>query len=194
MPGTLLTFTINKSMQSGARSGLLISLGHALLELLLVFLLFAGAGRYLSSGLAQLLIGLAGGLALLVLAAGMLRDTIRNQLVLDQPAGSQPARSGLILGGVLLSAANPYFLIWWAVVGLGLIMAAYQQFGLWGVLLFYLGHILADISWYTFVAGLTGRAGRFISRKAYRVLVLVLAGCLAAFGISFIIRSLAQII
>lgn len=43
MPGSMLTYTIDKSMRHGAKSGLLVSLGHSLIELFLVMFLFMGA-------------------------------------------------------------------------------------------------------------------------------------------------------
>ncbi len=188
MPGSLLTFTVNKSIRSGARAGLIIPLGHALVELCLLVLLLAGAGSLLSSYLGQLLVGLIGGAALLFLAAGMFRDLKRKKLSLPVPEDQGQTRTGLWAGGIFLSVSNPYFLIWWSVVGLGLILQAYGSYGLAGVLVFYLGHILADISWYSILALLVSRARRFFSLKLNRLIVLVLALCLAALG-----RAIQQI-
>jgi threonine/homoserine/homoserine lactone efflux protein len=64
MPGSLLTYTIDKSIRNGAKAGLIISIGHALLELILVLLLLFGFGRYLGTELAKTIIGIAGGLVL----------------------------------------------------------------------------------------------------------------------------------
>ena len=64
MPGSLLTYTLDKSVSSGAKAGLMISIGHALLELVLVLLIFLGIGKYLGTTLAQLIIGLLGGIVL----------------------------------------------------------------------------------------------------------------------------------
>ena len=60
MPGSLLTYTLERSMQVGVKAGFLVSIGHTLLELLLVMLIFFGFGPYLSTNLAQISIGLLG--------------------------------------------------------------------------------------------------------------------------------------
>lgn len=65
MPGSLLTYTMEKSIKSGPRAGIAVSVGHALLELLLVILLFLGVGRYLQTPLAQVIIGTIGGIVLI---------------------------------------------------------------------------------------------------------------------------------
>jgi len=69
MPGSLLTYTIDKSMKSGPKAGVLVSLGHALLELALVILLFFGIGKYLETPVAQTIIGILGGAVLVFLAS-----------------------------------------------------------------------------------------------------------------------------
>ena len=37
MPGSLLTYTLDKSIKSGPKAGLIISIGHALLEFFLSY-------------------------------------------------------------------------------------------------------------------------------------------------------------
>jgi len=60
-------------------------------------------------------------------------------------------RNHPVVSGVLMSVANPYWIIWWATIGLGYILYSWR-FGLWGVAFFFAGHILADLAWYTVVA------------------------------------------
>jgi len=69
MPGSLLTYTIDRSMKSGPKAGLFVSIGHALLELVLVILLFAGLGKYLEAPAAQAVIGIIGGVVLVFFGA-----------------------------------------------------------------------------------------------------------------------------
>ena len=83
MPGSLLTYTINKSIKSGVKAGLLISLGHCILELILVILIFIGVGKYLQTSLAQLVIGIIGGIVLIFFGINMLRDSVLNRLNID---------------------------------------------------------------------------------------------------------------
>ena len=95
----------------------------------------------------------------------------------------------MLMGSAIICATNPYFSLWWAVVGLGLIMKAYNIFGFMGVVLFYAGHIIADFSWYLFISWLVGKTRAFISLKVYKVLIISLGVCLLGFGVGFIINA-----
>ncbi|HHY10648.1 MAG TPA: LysE family transporter [Firmicutes bacterium] len=189
MPGSLLTYTIDQALRYGPQAGLAISLGHALLEFFLVIGIFFGLGNYLSSSSVQALIGILGGIILVFLGLKMIKDSLAKNLAIDFGGGAA-GRGGQLVSGVLLSASNPYFLVWWAVVGLGMIMSAYNSFGLLGIALFYFGHILADITWYSFVSTLISRTKAFISLRFYRNLVLALGAFLIITGLGFLLNSL----
>jgi threonine/homoserine/homoserine lactone efflux protein len=193
MPGTVLTYTIDRSMRYGSRAGFLVSLGHALLELILVIMIYLGLGKLLASDIIRMIIGIIGGLVLLYLAFDMLRGVCLDKVRLDLSGESSKGQKNMFLAGVLLSAANPYFLIWWAAVGLSLIMKSYDSFGLSGICFFYLGHILADISWYSFVSIIISKMRHLIKQKTYRGIVTVLALFLLFFAIKFIIEGMGYI-
>lgn len=193
MPGSLLTYTIDKSLKNGPKSGLLISIGHVLLELILVFLALFGLGKYLGSKTAQMIIGIAGGFVLILFSIQMLRDVYRQKIKLDLDEGSS-RQGNLILGGAVISASNPYFTFWWAVVGLGLIMESYNRFGIAGVTAFYIGHILSDISWFGFISLIVSKTKHLISLRLYKGIIIFLGLCLTAFGISFIYSGILKII
>ena len=80
-----------------------------------------------------------------------------------------------VWAGVLMSAANPYFLIWWLTIGLGYILFS-AKYGMVGVVLFYLGHILADFAWYSLVSAAVAQGRHFLSDRVY-------CGFLAGFGL-----------
>lgn len=193
MPGSLLTYTIEKSIKSGAKSGPLISAGHSLLELVIVILIFAGAGRLLGTETAQTVIGIAGGLVLNFMGVSMVRDAVLDRITINVGEQSRHGKGGMVAAGAVISASNPYFLFWWAVIGLGLILSAYKAFGIPGIVLFYLGHILADISWYSFISFVISRTRSFISIKIYKFVIISLGLCLCGFGISFIAGSLKHL-
>lgn len=189
MPGSLLTYTLDKSIRYGAKAGLLISIGHSLLELVLVLLIFLGIGKYLSAKPAQLIIGLLGGIVLICFGLKMLKDTYAGKVTINFDTKADNNYGNIIVGGALISASNPYFIVWWAAVGMGLIVNAYNTFGITGVILFYLGHITSDITWYVFVSALISKTRTFIIQKVYRIIVAILGIGLIGFGTSFLISS-----
>ncbi len=190
MPGSLLTYTLNESLKFGAKSGLIISMGHALLEMGLVILIFFGIGDYLSTPIAQLIISISGGLVLVFLGINMIKDSLSDKVGIDLKESSEIHYGNLLAGGALLSASNPYFLVWWATIGLGLIMNAYKYMGILGIALVYFGHITADITWYVFVAALVGKTRSFINPRVYKTIIIILGCCLCGFGIKFLVSAL----
>lgn len=191
MPGSLLTYTIDKSLSHGKRSGLIISLGHALLELLLTVLLLLGLGPVLATVPAQIFVGLAGGLVLLWMAYGMINSVLKGTLAVPTGNTAKKADKGMLLSGAVISASNPYFIIWWTAVGLSLMLSAWSQFGLLGVAVFYIGHILADITWYTFLSVLIAKTRNFMNLKAYRAIILCLGLLLVYFSTKFILHAIS---
>ncbi|MCL4501337.1 MAG: LysE family translocator [Deltaproteobacteria bacterium] len=192
MPGPLLTVTVSEAARRGFWAGPLIIVGHSLLEAALVLLLLVGLGAWLNQ---PLILGTVG-----VLGAGMLgwmgimtmKASRQGRLEFDVKNGST---LNPVVAGVLLSAANPYWLIWWVTIGLGYVMFA-MKYGLVGVGLFYFGHILADFAWYTLVSGAVAGGRRFLSDGLYRgfltgcgVFLLCFGGYFAFQGVKFFLNA-----
>ncbi|MDI6853651.1 MAG: LysE family transporter [Deltaproteobacteria bacterium] len=178
MPGPLLTLTVGESARRGFWAGPLIMVGHAVLELALVILLLIGVGAWLHRPWILGAVGLGGAVMLGWMGLGLVRASRGGRLELDANAagGLHP-----VWAGVLMSLANPYWLLWWLTIGLGYVLFS-VKYGFVGVLLFFVGHILADFAWYTLVAAAVARGSRFLSDQVYRNF---LAGCgvfLFAFG------------
>ncbi len=192
MPGPVLTYTIRQSLTSGPKAGFLIMTGHAILEIALIALIFLGFDVLLQSSAAQTAIGIVGGLLLTYLGGDMIHSAIRNKIQI-QVEGEGGASKRMVLSGFLLSASNPYFLLWWAIIGLGFLLGAYKSFGVAGVVVFYLGHILADFIWYGAISTIIGKTRRFINQRVYRVIVIVLGCMLVYFGGSFVYQAVRSL-
>jgi len=170
MPGPLLTITVGEATRRGFWAGPLIILGHGLLELTLVLLLLAGLGTILNKPLVLGTVGLVGGVVLLWMGLGLLRAsrTSRLQFEAGKTTGLHPVWSGFFM-----SLANPYWLIWWLTIGLMYVIYA-ANFGFLGVFLFFAGHILADLAWYTLISAAVAYGRNFFTDGLYRGF---LAGC-----------------
>lgn len=170
MPGPLLTVTVSESSRRGALVGPTMIFGHSLLELALVVALLSGLAPILIRDDVFILISLTGGAVLLWMGTTMLRSL--PQLSLESRSDDRSSRN-LVVAGIVLSAANPYWLIWWASIGLGYIMHS-MKFGIIGVTAFFLGHILADLAWYCLISFGIARGKRYFSDSSYRKLI---GGC-----------------
>jgi len=89
-----------------------------------------------------------------------------------------------VIDGIVTSASNPYWSLWWATIGLGYLLLSRGQ-GWRGVLAFFFGHILSDAAWYLFV-GTTVSAGRGrFTDRMYRGIVGACAVFLVFFALTF---------
>lgn len=191
MPGPLLTATIAESTQRGFWAGPLIVLGHALLEFVLILALLAGLSTILTKDLAGLVISLAGGAFLLYLGFTMLRDTLTGRVSLETNASAKTSASLMhpVPVGIFISLSNPYWIIWWATIGLSYLTLAMKN-GPIGIAAFYGGHITADLFWYSLISGLVAGGRKFINQQVYK---LILAWCglfLFVLGFYFIYTGL----
>jgi len=105
----------------------------------------------------------------------------------------QSTKNHPVISGILMSVANPYWIIWWATIGLGYILYSWQ-FGLWGIIFFFAGHILADLSWYTFISAAVARGRHFLNDRLYRGLIAVCAGFLVIFACYFAYAGMEKLI
>ncbi len=78
--------------------------------------IFYGLGRWVQAPAVKALIALLGGMVLLWMSVDMLRSA-RRPVTIERRRSASP-----LAAGVLMSAANPYFLVWWATVGAALIL------------------------------------------------------------------------
>jgi threonine/homoserine/homoserine lactone efflux protein len=178
MPGPVLTVTISESTRRGFWAGPLIMVGHGILELALVALLLLGLGPYLSKDIVFGIVGVCGAAILMWMALGMFRSIPSLKLNIE---ASKESIGNPVRAGVLMSLANPYFIIWWASIGVGYIVYA-MKFGTVGVIAFFSGHISADFAWYSLVSFTVSKGRRLISDVMYKRIIGFCALALVVFS------------
>ena len=181
MPGPLLTITLSESAKRGFYAGPLIVLGHGILEQLLLLLLLLGLAPILKNDQVIGSVGVVGAVVLIWMAVGMIRSL--PSLSLERVAKDSKSTNP-VWAGVLMSLANPYWIIWWATIGLGYILYSFTV-GLLGVAAFFAGHILADLAWYAAVSFAVSHGRRFMSDKIYKGVIACCAVALLGFAIYF---------
>jgi len=183
MPGPLLTATIAESSRHGFRAGPLLIAGYAILEIALVCALFLGLAPFLTDKRVTGVISLAGAAILLWFSFGMFRSL--PTLAIGVRLQRESPRSSLVISGILISMANPYWSVWWATVGLAWVLQA-GRWGAAGVVVFFIGHIMADLGWYSLVSFSIERGRAFFTDRIYRVVAGFCAAFLRVFAFFFI--------
>lgn len=190
MPGPLLTVTISESSRRGHVVGPLLISGHAILELVLVVALLFGLGPILKNELFFLIVALLGGVIMFWMAYGMFRSL--PTLSVNSNVRAEK-KNNLVFAGALMSLANPYWIIWWATIGLGYIIHS-QKLGFWGVLFFFVGHILGDLIWYWTISFTVGKGKKLFTDKVYRILIAVCGVFLVGFALFLVVSALMKIL
>ena len=189
MPGPVTAVTLT----GGARSphaGAWVALGHGVVELPLMALIYYGVGALFKIAAVKTGIGLAGGAVLLWMGVGMLRDYRK----VEAPGadGAGPKRSPLA-AGMALSLANPYFLVWWATAGAALVTQSFQ-FGLIGFAILAGSHWLCDLVWYYILSIMSFHGSKFFGRKLQQAVFIICGLALFYFSGYFIAGAVLSMI
>jgi threonine/homoserine/homoserine lactone efflux protein len=186
MPGPLLAVTITESTARGPVAGPLLMLGHMILEGVLVAAIALGLATFLQHPAVIAAISFGGGAVLIWMGWGMVRAR-GGGMTVDGPVadGARRGRMHPVVAGVVVSLANPYWTIWWVTIGLAYAVAA-GKFGVAGVAAFFVGHILADFTWYGLVSFSVARGRKSLPDRVYRWLIRVCGITLLLFAVWFI--------
>lgn len=187
-PGPLFFVTVSQGVKSGAKSGLIFSIAHTVVEFTLVMLLALGLLSVANEPVVRLAVGVAGGVALLVFGAMQIRGSFSFKL--DEAGSGRRATRSLLLIGLAFTGLNPYFIIWWLTIGANLILLALELAGLAGVIFMYVCHVWMDYVWLTFLGFFAKRGAKILRFKLYRVMMAVFGAVLIYFGLSFLVSSL----
>lgn len=187
VPGPLLTVTIGRAIGEGAAAGPLVVLGHGLLEAAVVIGMVFGLGYYLQLPIVTSIVAVIGGAVLLWMGLGMIRNwRAAGQVSVEVAAAkTDNAFSGSIISGFIGSISNPYWILWWATVGAAFIADAMKQ-GALGIGVFFTGHILADLVWYSFVSFSLAAGRRWFKEKQYQWLLLCCGLAMTGLALFFI--------
>jgi threonine/homoserine/homoserine lactone efflux protein len=170
----------------GARNryaGTLLAIGHGIVEFPLMVVIILGMGKYFEMPKVKIAIGLAGGVFLLLMAIQSLlsiKTTIENQskVIKDKP----------IIAGIVLTVGNPYFLIWWATVGLALATQA-KQWGIWAFAIFAVTHWSVDFIWLQILTWFSNKGSVLLGPKGMKIVLMFCSAALFFFGLFFIYNA-----
>lgn len=178
MPGPVFAAAIVKGAEN-RHAGAWIALGHLLVEVPLILLIAGGLHYVFANDSVKTGIGFAGGALLLYMGIRMFQMRKKEE-VIKHAFPMHP-----MIAGVVTTATNPYFILWWATVGASFILLA-LGFGVVGLLAFMVVHESCDLGWDYFVAYTVFRSRKLWTRRIH---ASIFGGCgvlLIAFGIYFL--------
>jgi threonine/homoserine/homoserine lactone efflux protein len=186
MPGPLLGVTIDGSLRRGYIAGPLVVLGHGILEFILIIVMAFGLKDFFSNPNISGIIGLFGGGFLAWMGYNMIRSSLKKSVSLVKQKGKNTGERNLVLAGIIVSATNPYFILWWASTGMESVRQAYNL-GIIGVLAFFVGHILSDFIWYAAISVAFSKGKKLMNDTIYQWVILLLGAFIMIFSIKFVV-------
>jgi threonine/homoserine/homoserine lactone efflux protein len=184
LPGPLFAVTLEKSARR-KNAGVLIALGHGVIEFPLMFLIFFLLSEFEMPWFIQTSIGLIGGALMIWMGVSTFRTRNKAETAL---AGSKQES---FLAGVKTTAANPAFILWWLTIGTTLILNA-KIFLLSGFLVFAGLHWSFDFIWYTAVAFLVFKSHKFWTPLVHKIITFFCVAVLIGFGTWFFCSAVWQ--
>jgi threonine/homoserine/homoserine lactone efflux protein len=183
MPGPMFTVTLAKSLKS-PWAGVWVSLGHAVIEVPLILLVYFGLARFFQHDMVQFGLSVVGGGMIVWMGAGLFRA--RRELAREGKDTSYNA----FTAGILMSGLNPFFLVWWVTVGSLLLITFLNAVGTWGLPFFVVVHWLCDLVWLSSVSFTIYRTHSFWGAKAQEIVFVILSAFLGYFGGVFIVQGI----
>ncbi|MEE8413842.1 MAG: LysE family transporter [Dehalococcoidales bacterium] len=186
MPGPMFALTVAKSYRS-PWAGVWIALGHAIIEVPLILLIYFGFARFFENITLQLVLSLLGGAMIIWMGIAMFRA--RAEVV---QRGEDLPYSALV-AGIITSGLNPYFLLWWATIGLMLVMK-FLGFGVTGLIVLIIVHWLCDLVWLSLVSNVVYRTQSLLGLKFQERLFVVCSFLLIGFGSWFVVSGIQSVV
>ncbi len=190
MPGPLLAVGVAEAPRKGAITGPIITGGHAIAEIVVVVLLSLGLAALAENKAVASGIGIIGGAMLIFMGLGMIYDIIKKKIEMSQDPAKAKKSGRLVLDGILTSLSNPYWFVWWATTGSAFLVKS-LKFGAVGPAVFYVGHIMSDLVWYSLVTYLVWKGRKLSVGYGYKILLGTCALFLLYLGGVFIRDGLA---
>lgn len=181
-PGPLFAANIAQGLRGGGKAGIQMAIGHTIVEFPLIILLGIGVFSLEIFPEFRTIISILGSMVLFVFAGLQIKTTLQKK-----DADHFNPKHGAIFTGIILSALNPFFIIWWLSIGFKLISDAMLIWAFTGILIVFVLHIWMDFAWLYSIAHLASKSVKILSSRNYKILMIILSSMLIYFGISFML-------
>lgn len=206
MPGPVTAAAIAKGYHR-KWAGMHIALGHAVVEFPTIALIALGFSALLGHPYVSVVIGILGGAMLIFMGGSMIvsRGGVVAKLR-KQGAGCPAASDGKgwpavddpfpyhpFIAGIVTTASNPYYILWWATLGAALIANA-LQFGLLVLVVFAMLHWSIDLGWDIFLSYTVNRSRGFWNDRVYIGVFAACGAIMLAFGVWFAASAVVTVL
>lgn len=186
-PGPLFFVNLYYGGKYGPLNGLKIALGHTIVELPLLILLFYGLDKFSSFFLSEdilKIIGIIGGIFMVFFSLLQIRSIKKNKFFESGNKETKFVIKNPLFIGIIFTAFNPFFLIWWSTIGLKLVSDSINFFGnIDGIIILFFSHIWMDYFWLGITSFMAFKGRSIIKEKYYKLILLFFNCVIGFFGI-----------
>jgi len=188
-PGPLLFANLVCATCHDKWSGIKVSCGHAVVELILIIAISTGfftidiAKNYTNA------IALIGGVSIIAFA-GLQISALAEKKILQHATWNMVGKKSPFFVGISFSALNPLFILWWLSAGLKLISDSTEFGPIGGVIILFTFHIWMDYAWLALTGHLSSKGSSLLNSRLYRLVLSGLVVLLVYYGIIFIFQGL----
>ncbi|SES87266.1 Threonine/homoserine/homoserine lactone efflux protein [Methanococcoides vulcani] len=185
IPGPMMFATIGISLEKGWRTGPFIFLGHSMVEISIILLIIGGVSSFIGRSTIAYM-SIVGGIIMILFGLVILKSA-KSVSTMDIHGAASKVRisKSPVFAGILTSALNPTYILWWLTAGSAIILQEYL-IGTIAIIAFVIGHWLADLGFLVTVSSSTSRGKDFISRKNHKLVLYFCGSFMMIFGIWFI--------
>jgi threonine/homoserine/homoserine lactone efflux protein len=216
-PGPLFLANIIYGSKQGYYAGIKIANGHMAVELLLIILSslsIFGLSHFSVGPVALRVVGMIGGIAIILFSVVQISNVVKrirntgdtintnnkskklaighgsNYLFFLDKINRRIDRGPLVVG-IIFTAMNPFFVIWWLTVGIKLISDTIYLFGIVeGVFLLFLFHIWMDYAWLALTAYLISKGWSIVKMRSYHLFMVCINIVLISYGFYFLVTNI----
>jgi len=189
-PGPLFVTNLIYGIRGGWRSGFKVALGHMIVEFPLYMTIGLGLISIMYMANFKVFLGVLGGTVMLIFGTLQIANVLKGK---SELASMKLEKHGPLIMGILLSAFNPFFILWWLFIGSTFIYATINILSYYGLPLIYVSHVWMDFVWLSFTAHMAFIGKNILREKYYRFFVGILGLILIVFGVHFIFKSIWNI-
>ena len=203
-PGPLFLANLICGSRTGIRAGFKIALGHTVVEfplIILIALSLFGFSSFIFTNQSLRIIGILGGAAIIYFSISQIYDITKRgtNMQYDNNDKYSPQHRrfdkkislrGPFVIGIVFTALNPFFLVWWVTVGIKLVSDSISLFGVGlGVIFLFLLHIWMDYTWLGLTSYMIHKGSSIINTKFYFLFILSLSAILVSYGLYIILAD-----
>jgi threonine/homoserine/homoserine lactone efflux protein len=197
MPGPVMAASMAKGLKQ-RWSGVHVALGHAVVEFPTIALIALGFSTVLRDVRVSIGVGILGGVLLIYMGLSMFMSRRRSVTKLEEAKDGKRSKKKTrardpfpyppFVAGIITTATNPYYFLWWATLGAALILNA-VAFVIIVLIVMSVLHWSIDLGWNSFLGFAVNKSKNF-DERAYLAVFGLCGIIMLVFGTWFLASAL----